>query len=164
MVRRRRTGRHRRVRWPGAAPRDEGSALVEFLGLGLVLLVPLAYLAVAFGQLQSAGFAAEAVARQTARLLSSDRAVVAEDRVEESIALVAADFGVDPRDLTIMTSCAGDCTAGDRLTVRVEVAARLPGVPEALTGTLPDRLTLTGVASHVVDRGQGLVPESGESP
>ena len=46
---------------------DEGSAVVEFIFLSLLLLVPIVYLVLALASVQSAAFAAEAVARDASR-------------------------------------------------------------------------------------------------
>ena len=49
--------------------RDEtGSAAIEFVTAGLILLVPIVYLVVALAAIQAGAFAAEAAARQAARL------------------------------------------------------------------------------------------------
>lgn len=49
---------------------DRGSAMVEFLGAALILLVPLLYLVLVLAQVQSAAFAAEGAARESMRASS----------------------------------------------------------------------------------------------
>ena len=50
-----------------ATPGDEGSAALEFILVGLVLLVPLVYLIVALGSIQGQSLGVETGARQLAR-------------------------------------------------------------------------------------------------
>ena len=50
---------------------DEGSAALEFILVGLVLLVPIVYLVVALGAIQGQALGVETGARQLARTIAS---------------------------------------------------------------------------------------------
>ena len=43
---------------------DEGSAVVEFVTLGVLLLIPVIYFVLVMGQLQAAAFAVESASRE----------------------------------------------------------------------------------------------------
>ncbi len=80
--------------WRTSDP-ESGSAAVEFLAGSVLLLVPLAYLVLTLGSLQSAAFATEGAARGAALVLSRGPAdPAAEERAEQVIALALDDFGV----------------------------------------------------------------------
>ena len=64
----RRTGRMRRR---GSGVADRGSAAIEFIVLGVGLLVPLVYLASAAATVQAAAFASAQAAREAGRAFSS---------------------------------------------------------------------------------------------
>ncbi len=66
---------------PAGRVGDEGSAVVEFVGLVVVLLVPLVYLVLVVGRLEAATFAAEGAAREAARVfVASDEPASAAPR------------------------------------------------------------------------------------
>ncbi|MBW4041887.1 MAG: hypothetical protein HIU86_07125 [Acidobacteria bacterium] len=114
-----------------------GSAAVEVLVLGVLLLVPLVYLVLTVAALQSAAFAAEGAARQAARsiaLATTD----AEGRTaaESAVTVALADWHVDPAAAELTVRCSPDpdrCgTPLGTVDVRVRVAAALPLLPPAL--------------------------------
>ncbi len=146
---------------------DEGSATVEFVGMSIVLIVPLVYLVLAVFAVQSASFAAEAAARDAARgavmagitaLEDGDtRAQAWSQAVQRaaSAAQLALDGFGGARDVDLAITCAGEClTAGSSVVVTATVSVRLPGVPGNLLGVDAATVTVTGAASSPVD---GLV-------
>lgn len=115
-----------------AAADARGSAALEFLGLGVLLLVPLAYGAIALGQLEQALLATELAARNGARVLADDPDGTA--LAEEHVHWALADHGIDPGTAAVDVRCAPapDCAiAGDTLTVTVRVEVALPFIPGA---------------------------------
>ncbi|WP_029150945.1 hypothetical protein [Microbacterium indicum] len=108
---------------------DDGSASLEFLTAGVLLLVPLVYLVVALGEVQNAALAAEAAARFVARALTT--------HTDPDLVLrtVAADYGIDPGSLDMRVACtpaAAACpSAGSTVVVTVGHLVDLPLVPEA---------------------------------
>ena len=136
-----------RSRWRS----DEGSAVVEFVFLSVVLLVPIVYLVLTLAAVQSAAFAAEAVARDASRAAvvggvdalhegaSYSRAEhVARERAAAAMETTLTDFHVDRDDAVVELACdATPClTPGSDITVDVTVRVALPGigalVPRAL--------------------------------
>lgn len=121
---------------------EQGSAAVEVLVLGVLLIVPLVYLVLTVAALQGAAFAAEGAARQAARTLA-----LAEDdasgraAADRAVLVALEDWRVDPGAVVVDVRCApepDDCsTARGTVDVRVRVAAALPLMPPALDVDAP---------------------------
>ncbi len=121
-------------------PGDSGSALVEFLGLALVLLVPLVYLVLVLGRLQAATFAAEGAAREAARVfVASDEPAGATPRALAAAGLAFGDqgFGDDPMDAVSIACSAACLTPGSSVTVGVRIEVPLPFVPPFVRDAVP---------------------------
>ncbi|GAA5028281.1 TadE family protein [Microbacterium fluvii] len=115
---------------------DAGSAALEFILAGVVLLVPLVYLVVALGQIQGQTMGVDAAARHVARAVAtaSDETEAAE-RVDLIVASVVDGYGLDADAVEVALTCrpAGECPrAGATLVVTVSTQVALPLVPEAL--------------------------------
>lgn len=141
-----------RLRVPAGG--DAGSAVVEFLGATLVLLVPLVYLVLVLGQLQAAAFAVDGAAREAARVLATT--ADADDgmqRASTALALALDDQGLDPAlaDGALSVTCPGGCPAGSTLVVDVEVQLPLTGVPRSLTERVTLTIPVVGSAVTTVD-------------
>lgn len=116
---------------------DDGSASVEFVTAGVLLLVPLVYLAIALAAIQGAALAAEGAARQAARVyVNSPDQGRAHQAAHRAVAFALEDFGVPADGAEVAISCAprpAQClTRSGTVTVRVSVAAPLPLVPSLL--------------------------------
>lgn len=123
--------------WRSADDSERGSASLEFMTIGVLLLVPIVYLVVALGLLQNQALGAEAAARFVARAIAqaSDE-IGAERRAEAAIAGIAAEYGMDPdrTDLVVACTPAGaECpVAGATVVVTVRTEVSLPLVPDIL--------------------------------
>lgn len=98
---------------------ESGSAVLEFVGFGLLLQVPLLMMAVNFAEVQAAQFAAEAIARHSLRSYVLTGASVTETADE-----IISDFRLSTKP-TLQLSChpIGDCNnPGDIVTLRVQLA------------------------------------------
>lgn len=85
---------------------EEGSASLEFIVAGLVLLVPIVYLVIVLSLTQSAVLAAKGGARHAARLfVQAPDATSAVDRAEEAVAFALEDQGIDASAARITISC-----------------------------------------------------------
>jgi hypothetical protein len=121
---------------------DGGSAVIEVLVLGVLLLVPLLYLILTVAALQGAAFAAEGAARQIARSIALGATDAAGRRAADTAAAVAlADWHVPVSAARIDVRCTphpADCaTARGTVDVRVRVAAALPLLPPAVAPGAP---------------------------
>jgi hypothetical protein len=134
---------------PNGSQSDEGSAVVEFVFLSLVLLVPIVYLVLTLAAVQSAAFAAEAVARDASRAAVvggvdalQDGATyaraeeAARDRAAVAVQMTLKDFHVDEQDVSVDLACsASPClTPGSDVTVTVAVRVALPGIGALVPG------------------------------
>jgi Flp pilus assembly protein TadG len=116
---------------------ERGSAALEFIVVGLILLVPLVYLVVALGLIQGQSLGVEAGARHIARAVSlstdAESARATADRVLDS---VVDEYGIDPRAVHVGLECVpagATCPqAGATLVVTVRTRVALPLVPPVL--------------------------------
>lgn len=115
------------------APDESGSAVVEFIFLGLLLLVPVVYLVIAVGQVQAASFAVVGAADAAAKVYAAGPDVAgAERRAAAAAELALSDFGLPADGLLMETSCSDEClTPGSTVTVSVRFNVPLPGLPWA---------------------------------
>lgn len=131
----------------GAVHSDDGSAPVEFITVGLLLLVPLVYLVIALGALQSGALGVESGARHIARTIaqSADGADAAA-RADAVLRTTVTEYGLDPSSVELEVSCTPVATpcpaAGETVVVTVSARVRLPLVP-AVLGL--DRVASVGV-------------------
>ena len=122
-------------RWNRWARNDDGSAALEFITVGVILLVPLIYLVLALGVIQEQTLGAEAAARHTARVISqAPDAETAAARSEAVLAGVIEEYGLDPDAVQVSITCTpagviGCPSAGATMIVTVTTSARLPLVP-----------------------------------
>ncbi|WOQ68583.1 TadE family protein [Microbacterium limosum] len=112
---------------------DAGSAPLEFIAVGLLLLVPLVYLVLAAATLQAHALGAESAARHVARAIAqADGIRSADARAGAVLATTAREYGMDASAVVLSISCepAAPCPAAGA-TVRVDVRTRvaLPLVP-----------------------------------
>lgn len=134
---------------------DRGSASLEFLGLGVLLLVPVAYGALTLGQVEQAVLGSELGARNAARVVAADgtqRLALA----EQHVALALGNHGLDPEAASVEVRCAPtpDCAvAGETVTVTVRYELGLPllagtsgwlSIPIESSSTFPQQRFATG--------------------
>lgn len=123
--------------------RDErGTAIVEFVWLAILLLVPLLYIVLAVFDTQRASYAASAAARSASRAyVTSPDQQTAYVRAEAAARLAFGDQGIDAADFTLKISCRPDprhcLTPGSVVSAEVRSAADLPLMQAALGGNTP---------------------------
>lgn len=116
---------------------DEGSAALEFIAVGVILLVPLVYLIVALGTIHEQTLGIESAARHTARAIAvAPDAATATARADEVLAGIAEEYGIDADDLEISIACVpavSTCPSpGATIVVTVATRVSLPLVPPIL--------------------------------
>ncbi|MBW9093026.1 TadE family protein [Microbacterium jejuense] len=120
---------------PSSDDPERGSAALEFILIGLLLLVPLVYLVVALGLIQGQSLGAEAAARHIARAVSTATdAADARNRADAVLSAVAEEYGLDDVGLSVECTPAGAACprAGAALHVTVRTTVTLPLVPPVL--------------------------------
>src|SRR6478752_5398738 len=77
--------------------REQGSAVVEFTFLALLLMVPLVYFVITVGQIQGGSFAVVGAADQAAKVyVAQPDASTAQAAAERAVSLALSDFGHEP--------------------------------------------------------------------
>lgn len=127
------------VRRRGAG--DAGSAIVEFLGISLILLVPTVYLVLVLGRIQAATFAAEGAAREAARVyVAADDSRQGLGRAVTAVAVALEDQGFeDDPGAALDLRCSDDpcLTPGAEVAASVRVRVPLPFVPTFVRDVVP---------------------------
>jgi hypothetical protein len=136
---------------------EAGTASLEFVSAGLILLLPLVYLVLTVAAVQAAALATEGTARQAARVFvrapSEPEAHLA---VERAVRVGLADYGIDAAAATVDVTCSPrptDCLhRTGSVSVTVTVAVTLPLLPAALDVDAPASIPLAGSATQTVSR------------
>lgn len=128
---------------------EEGTAIVEFVWLAILLLVPLLYVVLAVFDTQRASYAASAAARSASRaFVTSPDQASAYARAEAAARLAFEDQHLDAVGFTLTISCRPDprhcLTPGSVVAAEVHSAADLPLMPAALGGNTP-RIAVSAV-------------------
>jgi hypothetical protein len=144
-------------RWATALAADDGSASLEFISAGVLLLVPLVYLVLAMSSVQGGALAVEGAARQAARVyVQASSESEAQARAESAVRFALADYGLDASEATVRIRCSrdpGDClTRRGIVTVTVGVRVRLPLVPRGLSVSTAASVPLAATAAQQVSR------------
>ncbi|MFC6355114.1 hypothetical protein [Luethyella okanaganae] len=141
---------------------ETGSASLEFVTAGLILLVPLVYLVLAMASIQGGALAVEGAARQAARVYvqASDDGE-AEARASRAVQIALADYAIDASAAQIAVECSSSngCLVRDgsvTMTVRIDIA--LPLVPDVLSLRDAASVPLTASATQHVSRFWGAEP------
>ena len=136
---------------------ESGSASLEFITVGLIMLVPLVYLVIAVASVLSAAFAIEGGARQAARVFVQG----ASDQDAEAMAIRAvefalADHGLTGNDVEMSVSCTprpdACLTRGGFVTVSVGLFVPLPLAPPAFGEAFSIGVPLSATATQRVSR------------
>ena len=148
---------------------DEGAAIVELLGLTLVVLVPIVYAVIALAQLQAATYAVEGASRTAARAAAvagmdaladgaseEDARAAASARADALLAMALEDFGVRG-DVSLVLTCAPEpCfAAGSAVIADVAASVPLPGIPDVVAATVPVSVDIAATGRSPID---GLAP------
>ena len=136
-----------------------GSASLEFLTAGLLLLVPLVYAAIIFGALQAASLAAEGAARHSARIWVQQPDLASADRLAaETVALAVEDFRLQSGATDWRRECTNCLAPGSRVRILVSVQVRLPLVPSLFGLDRATAITVVGEARQTVSTFEGAAP------
>ena len=136
---------------------DEGSASLEFITAGMLLLLPLVYLVLTMAQLQAGAFAVEGAARQAARVyVQSATTAEANAAAQRAIEFALADYGLDTDAVTVSVSCSprpANClTRRGLVTIQVSTTVPLPLVPPVLDLDVALSVAVNSTATQQVSR------------
>lgn len=124
--------------------RDRGAASIEFVFLGVLVMVPLLYLVIAAFEVQRNAFAVTQAAREAGRAWSTaDDATTADGRARYAMELALRDQGLDPAGTDLRYGAVGSGCAdagaaslepGAEFEVCVVRTFRVPAVPSYFDG------------------------------
>lgn len=158
IIRLRHFGQRQRSRWNSRMQEqtnDSGNAIVEFLAVALLLLVPLIYLVLVLAKIQAATYAVQGAAKDAGRAYAlSDSATQGADRASLALQVALQDQGLDPVAGHLEVICeAADClTAGSTITAAASVPVKLPGVPQIVQNYVPVSIPVSATHVTVVDQ------------
>lgn len=120
---------------------ERGSALVEVVWLGVLLLLPMLWIVLSVFEVQRGAFGVEAAARSAARAyaLAGDDAA-GRSRAEAAVRQALEDQGLEdaPVDVRVTCTTAPDCHSGTSvITVVVATRVDLPLLPDVLGAGAP---------------------------
>ncbi len=117
---------------------ERGSAVVEFIVIGVGVLIPLAYVVIAVAQVIGAQAAAQHAVREAGRVFVRDAVVqTGEVRARRAADIAFADRGMELPESAIAFSCPGPClTPGSTLSVDLAWDMPLPWMPSGLDSWL----------------------------
>lgn len=133
--------------------RDDGAAVVEFVVLVVLVIMPISYAIVAVMAVQSAAYAVTQAARESARAFSqADSLTEARGAARMATRVALADQGVVIRGDELRITCDGACLApGTEIRVSVSTRVRLPFLPESLAETTVGAVPVSAVHLAVID-------------
>jgi hypothetical protein len=136
---------------------QDGSAALEFVTTGMILLVPLVYLVLTMSSIQAGAFAVEGASRQAARVyVQATTTKQAQDQADLAIDFALADYGMHPSQATVQITCSPDpsacLTRGSYVTVTVRASVPLPLTPPTLNLDVQSAVPLTSTATQQVSR------------
>ena len=139
-------------------PAEGGTAVVEFVFLAVVLMVPLFYLVMTLSRVQAGSYAASTAAREAGRAYVTARDdSSAVSRAEAAARVAFEDQGFRAADARLTMACDGTpCLRPDgRVELTTRVVVPLPLVPSFARRVVPLELPITASHVVVVDRFRG---------
>jgi hypothetical protein len=133
--------------------RDEGRAIVEFIVLGIGLLLPLVYLVLTAARIQAGAFSASLAGREAGRaFVTAATDEEAESRARSAAALAFRDFAFD-RGTGLELRCDGSpcLRPGGEVTATASITVELPLVPDFIADRVPSSVTVSSTHVSAVD-------------
>lgn len=143
------------LRARSVAGADDGNAIVEFVYLSVLLLVPLVYVLLTVFRVQGAAYAVSSAAREAGRVFAkSEVADEAGPRAFTAAGIVMRDSNLPlaAGDLRISCSSSPCLTPGSRVNVVIVYDVPLPLLPRLFDGRAPATVRVTSRHLEVVDR------------
>jgi hypothetical protein len=145
-----RSGRH----VPPPAGREAGSAVVEFVFLAVLLMVPLFYLVMVMARLQAGAYAVSAAAREAGRAYTTaESPAQGPARAQAAADIAFGDQGF-PGLGAVTIGCDGTpCFRRDgRVEVTASLTVPLPLVPSLFAGVVPTAIPVSATHVATIDR------------
>ncbi len=138
---------------------DDGTALVEFTYLAVLVMVPVVYLLLTVFQVQSAAFGVTEAARQAGRAyVRADTTTQGQQRARAAADLVMADQGITgaaPPSISCRPLPRSQClNPGTRVVVTVSYRVRLRFLGALFVGTQEPTIPVSATHVQYVDQAQ----------
>jgi len=136
---------------------DAGGAVVEFIVIGVLLLVPLVYLVLTMARLQGGAFAVSTASREAGRAFTTaTQDADGYGRAQVAAAMSFADYGFGD-EAHLALSCDGSpCLRPEgRVRAIATVEVRMPLVPDFLAAAVPASIPVSATHVATVDRFAG---------
>jgi len=134
---------------------EEGNAIVEFVYLAVLLMVPLVYVLLAVFRVQAAAYAVSGASREAGRVfVGTESNDDARRHAFTAASLVMADSNLSLRQDQLAITCSADpcLTPGSTVDVTIDYAVPLPFLPPFLADVAPASIRVSGQHLEVVDR------------
>lgn len=137
---------------------DEGSAVIEFVVLGVLLLIPLVYLVLMLGRLQAGAYAVSAAVRESGRaFVTADSEVAGQARAEIAARLAFENQGFGGSGGLRITCSTSPCLQpGAEVRSSATVRVPLPLIPAFARSVVPLEVPLSAENVSRVDRFRAL--------
>lgn len=134
--------------------RERGSAIVEFVFLGVLVTLPVFYLVVALARLQAGAYAVSAASREAGRtFVTAESSGEAPARARSAAAIAFADQGFPGQGQVAITCSAAPCLTRDaQVGTQATLEVPLPFVPGFVSDVVPTAITVTARHVESVDR------------
>lgn len=142
-----------RLSGPGSEA-QAGSAIVEFVFLAVLMMVPLFYLVMMLAGLQAGAYGVSAAAREAGRAyVTAEVPAQATSRAQSAARLAFADQGFESEG-RIEISCDGTICLrpAGRVRITASVSVPMPLVPALFSGVVPMRIPVSATHVATVDR------------
>ena len=139
------------------ASRERGSAVIEFIVIGVLVMIPLAYISMCVMRVQAASVASSLAVREAGRaFVSADTVAEAQTRAMVAARLALADQGFDLPASSLSFRCStGRCLDPQTsVHVQLEWSVDLPWMPDFL-GEARTSIPLTARRTMPVDAYRG---------
>ena len=125
--------------WQSRVTDDGGTAVIEFVWLAILLLIPLLYLVLCLARLQAGSYAVTQAARESGRaFVTAPAEAQAGARARSAAEIAFADQGFASAGELSVTCTATPClTPGESVMTQASVTVPLPLIPEFLRGRAP---------------------------
>lgn len=144
-----------RLRPPGVSGSDDGNAIVEFVYLAVLLMVPLVYVLLTVFRVQGAAYAVSSAAREAGRVYATADVIdEAGPRALVAARIVMSDSNLSLSEKDLRISCSSDpcLSPGSRVNVVIAYDVSLPLLPRLFDGRAPAAVQVTSRHLEVVDR------------
>ncbi len=143
-----------RRRLVGARAGDAGTAVVEFVVVGVLLTMPVFYLMIALARLQAGAYAVTAAARESGRMfVTASTSGEAAARAQAAARMAYEDEGFGAAGGVVLTCGQDPCLKrGGRVEAVADLSVRLPLVPDFLASVVPSSVHLSSRHVATVDR------------